>query len=556
MGVGLFSRGELLHFQGGQIIIHDKSQPLGILQGATKLQFLIFFECISASYSCCGCIYRRILETKTSDESPVFFSQRRSHGLATQAKGEGGLGGWRRGVFLTPEDGGVLPCSDGLLGKCSAWNDFSLLYTGGCSGGVSFRLYRRSGLTTKNLQSMPAAKVVFGSSRFPINDMNVCFGEALILAVHSCPAWPTDKDLPNVPAQADNLKKVFQDLGLNVTRPQQEELTHEGVKLCVADLCRRTSDKLKKIKEDALFVAVAVLSHGRLSDSFSELPAMVCYDSLGVLDASNDADLDGILLSGFNSIEVPVGKHLKVWLILDCCQSNEHISTWRGPGTNLGARRQRLTFGRPSSVDFMTLLSCDPGRESHDIYSMSRALAEVLEPKKPILLYVACESAMKSVEGWSSGMVRPSLKQRGEFSSLRLFNHNASMEEVVVSVEGILFIWRRLLFCWILFSYPPVHVWHRRLASWQCPLTMFDCIACLFASAICTRLFKKYCKKPTKIVDKDEETIQAGAFSFMWAHIIVCLHWGVSGNLQELIPFATCVWGILFPNLRIQLKFL
>ena len=253
--------------------------------------------------------------------------------------------------------------------------------------------------------------------------MNVCFGEALILAVHSCPAWPRDKDLPNVPAQADNLKKVFQDLGLNVTRPQQEELTNEGVKRCVADLCRRTSDKLKTIKEDALFVAVAVLSHGRLSDSFSELPAMVCYDSLGVLDASNDADLDGILLSGFNSIEVPVGKRLKVWLILDCCQSNEHLSTWRGPAANLEMKRLRRTFGCPSSVDFMTLLSCDPGRESHDIYSMSRALAEVLEPKKPILLHVACESAMKSVEVSTNGMVRPSLKQRGDFSSLHLFSY-------------------------------------------------------------------------------------------------------------------------------------
>lgn len=292
-----------------------------------------------------------------------------------------------------------------------------------------------------NLQSMPAARVVFGSSRFPINDMNVCFGEALILAVHSCPAWPRDKDLPNVPSQADKLKQVFQDLGLNVTRPQQEALTHEGVKLCVADLCRRTSDKLKTIKEDALFVAVAVLSHGRLSDSFSELPAMVCYDSLGVLDASNDADLDGILLSGFNSIEVPVGKRLKVWLILDCCQSNEHISTWRGPATNLEMKRQRITFGRPSSVDFMTLLSCDPGRESHDIYSMSRALAEVLEPKKPILLRVACESAMKSVEGWSSGMVRPSLKQRGDFSSLHFFSHNASTEDAVVSKSYACWLW-------------------------------------------------------------------------------------------------------------------
>ena len=411
-----------------------------------------------------------------------------------------------------------------------------------------FHSHRRSRLITKHLQSIPAARVVFGPSLFPINDMNVCFGGALILAVHSCPAWPRDKDLENVPAQADKLKKVFQNLGLNVTRPQQEELTHEGVKLCVADLCRRTSDKLKTIKEDELFVAVAVLSHGRLSDSFSELPAMVCYDSLGVLDASNDADLDGILLSGFNSIKVPGYKRLKVWLILDCCQSNEHISTWRGPAANLEMKRQRITFGRPSSADFMTLLSCDPGRESHDIYSMSRALAEVLEPKKPILLHVACESAMKSVEGWSSGMVRPSLKQRGEFSSLRLFNHNASMEEVVVSVKEILEIFWCLLFPWILFSDL------LGLASWQCPMTMFDCTACLFASAISTCLFNKYCKKPTKIVDKDEETIQVLGFFFMLAHISVCLHWGVSGNYKEVITFPMCVCAILFPNFRIQLK--
>lgn len=286
-----------------------------------------------------------------------------------------------------------------------------------------------------NLQSMPAARVVFGSSLFPINDMNVCFAEALLLAVHSCPTWPRDKDLPNVPVQADNLKKVFQGLGLNVTRPQQEELTHEGVKLCVADLCRRTSRKLKTIKEDALFVAVAVLSHGRLSDTFSELPAMVCYDSLGILDASNDADLDGILLSGFNGIKVPVGKRLKVWLILDCCQSNEHLSTWRGPAANLEMKLQRITFGPPSSVDLMTLLSCDPGRESHDIYSMSWALAEVLEPKKPILLHVACESAMKSVEGSTNGMVRPSLKQRGDFSSFYFFSHNSELDEADTSTE-------------------------------------------------------------------------------------------------------------------------
>ena len=343
---------------------------------------------------------------------------------------------------------------------------------------------------------------------------------------------------------------------------------HEGVKLCVSDLCRRTSDKLKTIKEDALFVAVAVLSHGRLSDSFSELPVMVCYDSLGVLDASNDADLDGVLLSGFNSIEVPVGKRLKVWLILDCCQSNEHISTWRGPEAKPGMKRLRRTFGCPSSVDFMTLLSCDPGRESHDIYSMSRALVEVLEPKKPILLHVACESAMKSVEGWSSGMVRPSLKQRGEFSSLHLFNHNASTEHAVVSVEGIVSVEGSLTYCfgllffWILFSY--LQVWPRCLASWQCPLTMFDYWACVFAFAIYTALFNMYCKKhtnlfymyckkPTKFVCKDQDTLLA-PFCIMWAHITVCLRWGVSGNLQELITFAMCVCCILFRNLRIQYK--
>ena len=504
-----------------------------------------------------------LFETKTSEESPCFFLAKEKSWPGDSSKRRGRpwwFDTWRRGVFLTRWRWRCFAMFWRTVGEVFGLE--RLWFTIHC------RSLRRCFIQTShrrwimfdhtNLQSVPAARVVIGSSLFPINDMNVCFGEALILAVHSCPAWPRDRDLPNVPAQADDLQQVFQDLGLSVTRPQQEELMHEGVKLCVSDLCRRTSDKLKTIKEDALFVAVAVLSHGRLSDSFSELPAMVCYDSLGVLDASNDADLNGILLSGFNSIEVPAGKRLKVWLILDCCQSNEHISTWRGPGTNLEMKRQRRTFGRPSSVDFMTLLSllsCDPGRESHDIYSMSRALAEVLEPKKPILLHVACESAMKSVEGWSSGMVRPSLKQRGEFSSLHLFNHNASTEHAVVSVEGILAIWWSLLFYWILFSYLLVHVWPRRLASWQCPLTMFDCIACLFASVFSTGLFEQYCKKRTELFVQKEEYVQALlGFCIMWAHITVCLRWGVSGNLQELITFAMCICGILFRNLRIQYK--
>ena len=389
-------------------------------------------------------------------------------------------------------------------------------------------------------------------------DMNVCFGEALILAVHSCPAWPPDKDLPNVPTQADDLQKVFQDLGLSVTRPEQEALTQEGVQLCVSDLCRRTSCKLLTIEEDVLFVSIAVLSHGRLSDSFSELPAMVCYDSLGVLDASNDADLDGILLSGFNSIEVPVGKRLKVWLILDCCQSNEHISTWRGPATNLGMKRLRRTFGCPSSVDFMTLLSCDPGRESSDIHSMSRALAEVLEPKKPILLHIACESAMNSVEGWSCGTVRPSLKQRGNFSSLHLFNHNSKLDEADTSTEDDVACCWYALFFWLLSSHVPM--WPERLASCQCPLTMSDFCVCLLAALFCQHLFciYIYCKaegnwtwdrlkqnaKRLRYIDENlcrEQKVrlatQVIAFQNMWLCFGLCLHWGIPGSLHALIIF-------------------
>ena len=471
--------------------------------------------------------------------------------------GEGGLGGLTVDgadpFFDPPKMVGLYNVLRDCWGSVRVGMTLSLLYTAGRSRGVSFRLHRRSRLTTKNLQSIPASRVILVPVFSQSIDMNVCFGDALILAVHSCPAWPRDKDLPNVPTQADDLQKVFQDLGLSVTRPEQEALTQEGVQLCVSDLCRRTSCKLLTIEEDVLFVSVAVLSHGRLSDSFSELPAMVCYDSLGVLDASNDADLDGILLSGFNSIEVPVGKRLKVWLILDCCQSNEHISTWRGPATNLGMKRLRRTFGCPSSVDFMTLLSCDPGRESSDIYSMSRALAEVLEPKKPILLRIACESAMNSVEGWSCGTVRPSLRQRGNFSSLHLFNHEADTS----TKHAVIRYWVALFF-WLLFSHVPM--WPECLA---CPLTMHYFWVCGLVAFYSQRLllFYIYCKAEGSwtwdrlkqnvervwwTIDenldreqKDRLEIQFFAFYNMWLCFgWLSLYWGIPGSLHELIIFA------------------
>lgn len=119
-------------------------------------------------------------------------------------------------------------------------------------------------------------------------------------------------------------------------------------------LCQRTKRKLQEMSEEHCFVTVAVLSHGRLRAG-SELPDMVCYDSLGEHIDSNDADLDEVLLEGFCSIQVPEGKRLKVWLLLDCCQSNEEISRWRAPERM--TRPERRCFGHPSHVDFLYVWS-------------------------------------------------------------------------------------------------------------------------------------------------------------------------------------------------------
>lgn len=244
------------------------------------------------------------------------------------------------------------------------------------------------------------------------------FGDALILAVSSCPKWPRHRDLKNVPGQAKDLKNVFQDLGFCTWHPDQEKLTQQGVKDVVADLCKRTERKLQEMPEEHYLVTVAVLSHGRLRAG-SELPDMVCYDSLGEHIDSNDADLDEVLIEGFRSIQVPEGKRLKVWLLLDCCQSNEEMSRWRAPERM--TRPERRCFGHPSHVDFLFVFSCDPGREAHDYFSMSKAIIQVLTCRvQPITLYDACDSAMDQVEKWSSCTIRPRIVVRGGFRSIRL----------------------------------------------------------------------------------------------------------------------------------------
>jgi len=236
------------------------------------------------------------------------------------------------------------------------------------------------------------------------------FGDALILAVSSCPNWPRQRDLQNVPGQAKDLKNLFQDLGFCTWHPDQEELTQQGVKDEVADLCRRTERKLQEMSEEHCLVTVAVLSHGRLRAG-SELPNMVCYDSLGEQIDSNDADLDEVLLEGFCSIQVPEGKRLKVWLLLDCCQSNEAIS--RAPERM--PRFERRFFGRTSRVDFLYVVSC--GREAQDSFSMSKAITQVLTCRvQPITLYDACDYAMDQVEN----AIWPRIVVRGGFRSIRL----------------------------------------------------------------------------------------------------------------------------------------
>lgn len=252
--------------------------------------------------------------------------------------------------------------------------------------------------------------------------MSVVFGDALILAVSSCPKWPRQRDLESVPGQAKDLKNAFQDLGFCTWHPDQEELTQQGVKDAVANLCQRTESKLREMSEEHCFVTVAVLSHGR-KRAASELPDMVCYDS-------NDADLDEVLIQGFRSIQVPEGKRLKVWLLLDCCQSNEEMNQWRAPAPERMTKLDRRFFGHPSHVDFLCVFSCDPGREAHDHFSMSKAITEVLTCRtQPITLYDACESAMDLVEGWSGCVIRPRIVVRGGFRSIRFL-------ESLVMVKG------------------------------------------------------------------------------------------------------------------------
>ena len=243
------------------------------------------------------------------------------------------------------------------------------------------------------------------------------FGDALILAISSCPKWPRQRDLKNVPGQAKDLNSLFQDLGFCTWHPDQEELTLQGVKDAVADLCQRTERNLQEMSEENCLVTVAVLSHGR-KRAASELPDMVCYDSFGEHIDSNDADLDEVLIDGFCRIHVPEGKSLKVWLLLDCCQSNEEMNRWRAPErmTKLEGRR---CFGHPSLVDFLFFFPCDPGREAHDYFSMSKAITEILTCRvQPIKVYDACRSAMKLVQKWSGRTVRPRIVERGDFGDI------------------------------------------------------------------------------------------------------------------------------------------
>lgn len=80
--------------------------------------------------------YRRILNpwNKNFRRISCFFLEKEKSWPGDSSKRRGRswwFDTWRCGVFLTPEDGRVLPCSEELLGKCSAWNDFTLLYNAG-----------------------------------------------------------------------------------------------------------------------------------------------------------------------------------------------------------------------------------------------------------------------------------------------------------------------------------------------------------------------------------------------------------------------------------------
>ena len=113
------------------------------LRCATKLQSCWKERNIGAFSPCCGSIEESFKKLRTSPEGMtcVFFlaKEKSRPGDSSQRppknglNGEGGLGGLTVDgadcLFWPAEDGGVLQCSEGLLGKCSAWNDSIVYYT-------------------------------------------------------------------------------------------------------------------------------------------------------------------------------------------------------------------------------------------------------------------------------------------------------------------------------------------------------------------------------------------------------------------------------------------
>lgn len=331
------------------------------------------------------------------------------------------------------------------------------------------------------------------------------FGDALILAVSSCPKWPRQRDLKNVPGQAKDLNSLFQDLGFCTWHPDQEELTQQGVKDAVANLCQRTERNLQEMSEENCLVTVAVLSHGR-KRAASELPDMVCYDSFGEHIDSNDADLDEVLIDGFCSIHVPEGKSLKVWLLLDCCQSNEEMNRWRAPEKM--TKLERRCFGDPSHVDFLFFFPCDPGREAHDYFSMSKAITEVLTCRvQPITVYDACRSAMKLVQKWSGRTVRPRIVERGDFGDIwflgRLPDHSnlAPSKRFLLQLIGFLKVFVFLMnyviiIMAIMFFTSLVYIgiyWYRRAPRIDFLPAFPTGHICSFNFAVCLCLCSVYC---------------------------------------------------------------
>ena len=81
-----------------------------------------------------------------------------------------------------------------------------------------------------------------------------------------------------------------------------------------------------------------------------------------------------------------------------------------------------------SSVDFMLLLGCDPGRFADDDCSCTSALLSQLKADVVNILE-ACENAADQVEMLSGGKVRPWIQCRGNFRCIALRGNSTGPQE-------------------------------------------------------------------------------------------------------------------------------